>query len=455
MISRNTVIVVGILVIACTARLACYSPLKFSTVNEVSASDSGDAKRFLLQAQWLLQGRGFLDPREEKPCTWLPPGYPLFIATLFVFSKSLPLLVWIQVVLSVLSVLLVYIALRPRHTVLAMLAASVLAVSPLVAAYPSRILSETLGIFLAAVMAMLVSRFEENKAGLGDAFLAGGIAMFACLAVPAVTIVMGGIVAVLAWRSRASLGRLTGLAAGVLIVLIPWQAHCVSATGRVAPALLTSMPRHSHGAGLWMWTWCRGTKDFKSASMALVWTDNPPDRDYLLRCVPDYAYGSREERDTIERLARDFREGGGLRADDSEEYRRLDDEFRRITVERISGSPLKVHVLLPIARSVDLWVSTPLDSPAFLRLAIIATHVAMILIFIAVCIRVFKPKNGIAIAIIVGTIAYTAISSYDVYGEYRRNMPFIPMLLFLVYYCDFSAIYCRCLPTAEKEEDSP
>jgi hypothetical protein len=39
-----------------------------------------------------------------------------------------------------------------------------------------------------------------------------------------------------------------------------------------------------------------------------------------------------------------------------------------------------------------------------------------------------------ALAIVMGVLAYTLVSSYFAMSEFRRNLPFVPAILYLAYY---------------------
>jgi len=142
---------------------------------------TGDAADYDRLARQLVSGVGYLAP-DGSPTAWRPPGYPVFLAGVYaLFGPDPGAARWIQAVVDVGSVGLVFILGRRLFGRRAGLLAGLLAAVNLApAAAPARILSETLfGFLLLAALGLLVEprpvRATAAGAVLGLATLTRGI----------------------------------------------------------------------------------------------------------------------------------------------------------------------------------------------------------------------------------------------------------------------------------------
>jgi hypothetical protein len=333
---------------------------------------------------------------------------------------------------------------------------------PWLAATPTQLMSEQLGVFLTALFIWLVVRFEERRLGPGLALLSGFVAMYACLTVPAVTFSLAGVWCVLFVKSRRRVLTAAALAVGALVVFVPWQAHVHRATGKIAPQLLTPMDRSYHGTLAWMRTWVYTPHDFFTGMGTFVSPN--PEPDYA--SIPDRAYPDAATRARAEQLAAAWRTaGGGRRANDTHElYRPVDELFADLARQRKSN--VMQYELIPIAmRTWSLWWSMPdvyvvmsrhvarlwpsniADQFQFgarrgiLRLGLAAVCGVFLLAYVGVqtwfawlCVQAWRCWEWIPAAISAGVIVYILISAATATNECRRNLPFIPLLLMVWWY---------------------
>jgi 4-amino-4-deoxy-L-arabinose transferase-like glycosyltransferase len=110
---------------------------------------TGDAPRFLAQARHLAAGAVGLIPGD--PFSAVPPGYPLFIRIVGWIAPGIEGLLRVQLLLSVLTLLFVWLAARRKSREGALVALALLALNPWLARQQALVMSETLGAFLVAV----------------------------------------------------------------------------------------------------------------------------------------------------------------------------------------------------------------------------------------------------------------------------------------------------------------
>jgi len=411
---------------------------------------------------WLTQGEGFLYPNDAKPCTFLPPGYPVFLSMLIAMRDSTVLIVIVQFLMSLGCIALVYAAFSEFSARMAFWPCAVISASPWIAATATKIMSEGTGIFLSSVMLWLVSRLERGQFGPRLALLTGSVAVAACLTVPAVSVCMAGIWLIVLVRRLRAPWTAAALVAGAIAVVTPWQIHVYRATGAFAPALLTTLPRNYHGTFEWMRTWVYTPDDFGNGMLAYIVPNKKSDH----TTIPPRAFPDASTRAQAERLANEWRSSAaGRRADDSGAAYRPLDTFLAGLAERAKSESRVRHVVLPCAlRAWNLWFqptgTTRITSdrvrgllPAamtsrlndrsleeitwvaalLLRLLFLA-HLAMIAWFAWLAARLSFARRAIPIAIVAGTIVYTVLTAMIGGVEVRRNLPFIPLLLILAYY---------------------
>ncbi len=172
--------------------------------NPVGYSDSG---RYLDQAASLRAGQGLY--RGSDPVTNLPPGYPVFIAALRFLYDGESIIYGVQFFMSVLACWLVYSSIRGRSARFALLGLLGMAVHPMLVRWPRAIMSETLGVFLAALAVWLLSRMtcpRQFPAVL--AFFLGLVLLALPLTVPFTVFLAVGVWIAAAIRLRRDVRRL-------------------------------------------------------------------------------------------------------------------------------------------------------------------------------------------------------------------------------------------------------
>ena len=114
---------------------------------------TGDSLRFLSQAEDLAAGSAFLVPGDLFSA--VPPGYPLFLRAAGWMRPGVEFLLRVQLLLSVLTLLLVWLAARRLSRTGALVALALLAFNPWLARQQALVMSETLGAFLVGVTVLL------------------------------------------------------------------------------------------------------------------------------------------------------------------------------------------------------------------------------------------------------------------------------------------------------------
>src|SRR5512141_677314 len=112
---RKEVVAAGLLLLA---------GLLFRAALSRRAPITADSVRFLAQAHDLSAAKPWVLPGD--PFSVLPPGYPLFIRTLGWIRPGIPFLLNVQFLLSVVTLLLVWLAGRRRSRTAALVAVAVL-----------------------------------------------------------------------------------------------------------------------------------------------------------------------------------------------------------------------------------------------------------------------------------------------------------------------------------------
>ena len=115
-------------------------------------------------------------------------------------------------------------------------------------------MSETLGAFLVAVTVLLWPAPGRPLAAV-PAFALGALAVATSLVTPAAAFVAVPVLGVLAWRDRRSAAVLGLMAAGLFLILAPWQVYLLEKTGRVEPLLLHPIGSGRTGLQMWLRTW--------------------------------------------------------------------------------------------------------------------------------------------------------------------------------------------------------
>ena len=200
---------------------------------------------------------------------------------------GIPFLLDVQFLLSVGTLLLVWLAGRRRSRTAALVAVAILAFNPWLARQQALVMSETLGAFLVAVTVLLWPAPGRPLAPL-PAFALGALAVAASLVTPAAAFVAVPVLGVLAWRNRRSAAVLGLTAAGLFVILAPWQVYLLEKTGRMEPLLLHPIGSGRTGLQMWLRTWSTTPQD------KWVWWSREARRE-----IPERALGQGPERAMI------------------------------------------------------------------------------------------------------------------------------------------------------------
>ncbi|MFI5180949.1 MAG: hypothetical protein ACHQPI_06135 [Thermoanaerobaculia bacterium] len=391
---------------------------------------TGDSFRFLSQAGDLATGSAELIPRD--PFSTVPPGYPLFIRTVGWIRGGLPFLLGVQLLLSVLTLLLIWLAARRRSREGALVALALLAFNPWLARQQAVVMSETLGAFLVAATVLLWPA-PGRPLGAGPAFALGALAAASSLVTPAAAFVAVPGLGVLAWQSRRRAVVVGLMAAGLILVLAPWQFYLLEKTGRLEPLLLHPAGSQRTGLQLWLRTWSTAPQD-----KAVWWSREARSE------IPERALGQDRERALILKALEDAPCGyAGYVIGSS-----YDETFREAARARRAEHPALFWIGLPLARSTTLWwdyrsmIGVPeylRHAGGLLRIAYWATHVvfwSVILVTLGLfgwgAARAFRSRDALLIAVVVGAVAYSLASAASSMGEFRRNLTLQPALALLV-----------------------
>lgn len=414
--------------------------------------ETGDTKRYLAQAESLAAGGGY--GRDGVPDVRLPPGYPVFLASVRSLTESHAALRAIQVALSVLSCALVYQAVCLVNRKTAIVALLLMALAPALAHYAAYMLSEVLSVFLMSLLALFLGREQSAKGAASLNLTCIGLLCCALvLTAPATALLAAFLCGAVSIRHRFHLRSIGAVACGIALLMIPWQLHCVRAVGRPIPTVydFSTFTVMNSGFGDWVRTW----KIWPSEGRVYHFHK---DVKFFDR-APSNAFASDEERRRLRGLCEDL---NAERIDRGS----FDAEFAAVATRRRHEAPLRAPVVLPLYRSVVLW--TYLDNlwpaqptyigrlgyrtfvadqrdhgvqRALLRQGKAAYSVLLFLmtigytaLFVWLSWRSIAGKRLIGIAIVCGVLAYTAAGAHTGAHEIRRNAVFFPVLLFLLAY---------------------
>jgi hypothetical protein len=394
-----------------------------------------DGERFARQAAELRAGLGF--NWAGAPTSAHPPGYPAFLALLPTLDDAgrarVNVLLWVG------ACVLLHALLRPVGVRAARWGALALAANPWAARQVSYPMSEPLALLLALALALSAHRLVGVPGPARPAWMAAlcGLAAAAlALTAPGVLVVAGGVVAVVGWTVRSRRAALVPLLAGVALPMLPWQLHCLRATGHVEWLVVGRAGNFTAGRGLWARTWL-----VRESELAHVWH---PER---LADAPARAFRDEAERASLAALA-----GSGDAA-------ALDGALRDAARARLASDP-SLPWRFTLARVATLWLDMPALghvqpswvlrlSPstwradvsavgtrrALLRLAKAGACTAAQAVYAAYALAVlglaWRARRPLALAIVAGTCVYTLVSAASALGEARRNLPFVALLLAL------------------------
>jgi len=294
--------------------------------------------------------------------TWIRlPGYPAFLAACFVLfgREHYNAVLLVQIVIDVATCFVISdLARRTVSDRAGRYAFLLAALCPFTANYTVAPLAETLSIFFAAVA------LDAAAAGFGscDAGEPGWPAWAWCGAAIAGSILMrpdGGILLValglyLFWRMfRRPAARTQLFWAGLLVLvisiapLIPWTLRNWSDFHRFMPLVPKSASDPDEfvpdGLDRWVRTWA-----IDYVSTEEVYWEIPGDK-VQIDALPARAIDNQQQRDETQAILDDYNKI--LVVNPS-----LNARLHRLASERIQSNPLRYYVLLPAARSIDMWV---------------------------------------------------------------------------------------------------
>ena len=337
-----------------------------------------------------------------------------------------------QLLLSVLTLLLVWLAARHRSRTGALLALALLAFNPWLARQQALVMSETLGAFLVAVTVLLWPAPGRPRAKV-PAFALGALAVGAALVTPAAAFIGVPALGVLAWWNRRSAFAVGLIAAGMFSILAPWQLYLLEKTGRVEPLLLHPLGSARTGLQMWLRTWSATPQD------KWVWWSRE-----MRRELPERVLGRGPERALLQKALEEAPAGYAGYVIGSG----YDETFREAARARKREHPVLFWIGLPMARSATLWLDyrSMIGVPdylrrggGFLRTSFWITHVVFWSVNLVTLglfgwgtIRAFRSRDALLLAVVAGAAAYSLASGASAMGEFRRNLTLEPALGLLV-----------------------
>ena len=390
----------------------------------------GDSRRFLSQARHLVAGSRDLVAGDSF--STVPPGYPLFIRAAGWIRPGIPFLLGLQFVLSLATCLLAWLAARRRSREAALAALALLALNPWLARQHALVMSETLGAFLVGLTVFLWPA-PGRRLGGGAALALGALGVAGSLVVPAAAFVAAPSLAVLAWQNRRRPVATGLLAAGVALVMVPWQAYLLRETGRIEPTLLRPARTGTAGITTWLRSWSTWPQD-----KAVWWSEE------ARRGLPPEALGPDPERALVLAALAEAPYSHAAYQVGS----RYDEALQNVGRSRARAHPVRFWAGLPLARSVTLWLDyrSMIGIPAsyrratgVLRAAFWGTHVAFwglnllaLGLFAWGAAGAARRRDALLLAVVAGAVAYTLASAYSARGEFRRNLALQPALVLLL-----------------------
>lgn len=334
--------------------------------------DAGDTPIYQqLAHNWLRHGIYGLELSGRlTPVDIRVPGYPAFLATIYLFfGESARAVMLTQAFIDVLTCVLVAamaVVLAPKESRrrVALAALWLAALCPFTGNYTAVVLTETLTIFL-STLALLV--LMEALRGLRQArgfveqterpsrmpWLMGAIVVgFGTLVRPETPLILAAAGAVLLalwwrpknWRRLLRTGML--LAVGLILPLLPWAAR----NWRVLHTVQFLAPRYSElpgeftPRGFYAWT---GTWLWRFGDVFLVSWNVDGDKIDMDDLRPS-TFDSPAERARVAALLAAYNEGADMTPD-------IDRGFAEIAREHTARHPLRTYFTVPLLRCFSIW----------------------------------------------------------------------------------------------------
>lgn len=207
-----------------------------------SPQELGDPFSYLFHAEDIADGKGYLVPFTDRPTAYYPVGYPAILGGVYWVARSLVssttafgTAVWLNVVLGVATVALVYVlGRRLANRRVGLVAAGLVAIWPNLIFYTATAYLETVFTFLVAAALVVLLGRRWSPSGLGWPTLVGaGLLVAAATMVRPIALALVPVMAV-GWV-RANMGwsralRQAGaILAVVVLVALPWSIRSTAA----------------------------------------------------------------------------------------------------------------------------------------------------------------------------------------------------------------------------------
>lgn len=310
-----------------------------------------DPARFIKQGQWLFERRGYMYP-ENVSCTALPPGYPLFLSTMMFFTDRLFVLQLLQVGCRTAAVLAMWLRLRRIKPRFAMVAAVLMATSPILARQASTLMSECFGFCLLVCLSIsLLNLLQYGCGGSIHSFAIGTLLAAICFTSPFMLFpAVFAFLACFVEFSRSSWRHLIALVFGAGFPYAIWQVHCLAVAGHTIPEIYRGGASFDQ---VWIRSWARSPDEFTDGLRVFVW--RTPDPDWSR--VPQHAWSDGRMREEIMDAVKKYADSGSQK--ESTEAKRLDQLLADAGRRGRKQSLLSYYVGLPVLRATRSWSDVP------------------------------------------------------------------------------------------------
>ena len=367
-LSEHRARVLIILIIALVAHIA------FTNYHAPMTGDAG--MRYLPTARNILSGNGFsLDSQEPyRPSEACVPLYPLFIAALYrIFGPHENSIVFAQIFLDLLNCLLVaFVSFRlaPKNLKAAAALFSLMIYgifSWFTMVWAVMILTETLTIFFTLLtIVFCILALEKTGHNFRYYFLAGAVCALAILTRPDSMLLLIAVGLFLSVHfflnaSRANAFNLLGFGFALVLLLAPWTVRNYMAFGKFQPLASEwgfAQPKFmAKGYLNWAKTWIYDEYNYALYNL-LDPPFSPGSIPLRTESMPDDIFDSADERRRVAALAEQYNQNSYYFTPE------IDAGFQKIADERISRSPARFYVILPLKRVAALWMAgLPTKSP--------------------------------------------------------------------------------------------
>lgn len=319
-----------------------------------------------------------------------------------------------------------------------------MALSPPLAHRAGYVMSETLTTFLASLFVFLLARIDNNRRNMGTCASAGITSVLLVLTAPGtVFVAFTATMAIIVMTMRTPVKTLA-ICAGALVVITPWQLHCLRARGRIVPTIYTMSDYATRSSSVFAWarTWSRNSYD--SVKLQIYFWHNDID---AFDSLPDYAFDNETERTHLRQVCLQ-RATGDLSAEE------FDNAFGAIVTSRKTRQPGKYYLLLPLLRSAHVWCSLDSDGVGWTQVPggpfqvsnigtlyckrgifstfLLVMHLTTLTAIAVGCYKTVTSRHLCAWALLLGVLCYTVAGGYSTGHEVRRNVVFYPVLFVLL-----------------------